>query len=128
MSEEPIVREMTPIERTIDRIWRNCWPLDVLFSRRFWTHRKKDYPQTWMFMPPRQSIEAKFLRWVCGLITGHEISKTEWGYGGGDYIDRHCRWCDKVIKVPVESGRFIPTFDEMRPDKWPEFKEAHSPK
>ncbi len=33
-------------------------------------------------------------------MTGHEISKTEWGYGGGLFVDRNCRWCDKVIKVP----------------------------
>ena len=42
------------------------------------------------------------LEWLCGKLTGHELSKTEWGYGGGKFVDRNCRWCDKVIKVPKQ--------------------------
>jgi len=34
-------------------------------------------------------------------LVGHEHSKTEWGYGGGGMIDRNCRWCDKLIQVPM---------------------------
>ena len=85
-------------------------------------NRDTDYPQTWYYMPPRWSRRAQergktkhstlgyplclFLEFFCGLIGGHELSKTEWGYGGGDYADRHCRWCDKVIRVPKESIYF----------------------
>jgi len=43
---------------------------------------------------------------LCGLLTGHEKSATEYGYGGGDYIDRNCRWCDKVILEPIEESRW----------------------
>lgn len=42
------------------------------------------------------------LQWFCGLVTGHEPSKTEWGYGGGKFVDRNCRWCDYRIKVPIQ--------------------------
>lgn len=44
------------------------------------------------------------LQWICGFLTGHEISKTEWGYGGGKFADCNCRWCDHVIKVPVKEN------------------------
>ncbi len=50
--------------------------------------------------------------WICGLFIGHEISKTEWGYDGGEKIDCHCRWCDKVIQISLEEARFrFPTFN-----------------
>lgn len=83
-----------------------------------------NYPQTWYYMPPRWSRKAKylnsnkvkhhligyplrrFLEFLCGLFGGHELSKTEWGYGGGLYADRWCRWCDKLIQVPKESIYF----------------------
>lgn len=42
-----------------------------------------------------------FLLWLCSKLTGHEPSKTEWGYGGGRFVDRNCRWCDKLLKVPI---------------------------
>ena len=34
-------------------------------------------------------------------VCGHEISKTEWGYGGGAFIDHWCRWCNEMIEVPA---------------------------
>ena len=52
----------------------------------------------------RKSKLVLFLQWLCGILTGHEISKTEFGYGGGGYIDRNCRWCDKVIKIPIKEN------------------------
>jgi hypothetical protein len=54
---------------------------------------------------PRLVIEH-----ICGFLTGHEISMTEWGYGSTSnekskcwkqYIDRSCRWCDKSIEIPI---------------------------
>jgi hypothetical protein len=41
------------------------------------------------------------LQWLCGILSGHELSETEWGYGGGKMVDRNCRWCDKTIHVPM---------------------------
>ncbi|HOU57772.1 MAG TPA: hypothetical protein PK556_12595, partial [Smithellaceae bacterium] len=67
--------------------------------------RRQLYPQLWDCWPkwtgrknPR-IFAARTL--ICGWLTGHEISRTEWGYGGGKYADMNCRWCDKTIRVPV---------------------------
>jgi len=57
--------------------------------------RKKNYPRL-----------RRFLQWLCELA-GHELSLTEWGYGGGDVADRWCRWCDKLIVVPKTSLFFL---------------------
>lgn len=69
------------------------------------------YFQTWMYVAKirRCPLIGPGLVWgiqaVCGLF-GHELSKTEWGYGGGDTADRWCRWCNKLIVVPKDSIRF----------------------
>lgn len=70
-------------------------------SRLWKRNRDKDYPQLWYCMP-WWTPARRFLKWLCG-VTGHELSETEWGYGGGKYADRHCRWCDKRIQVLIES-------------------------
>jgi hypothetical protein len=77
------------------------------------------YPQTW-HLTPKRWVECKnefypngrhklkrsklklFVECLCGALIGHEISKTERGYGGGRMIDCSCRWCDKTIQVPIE--------------------------
>lgn len=72
-----------------------------------WANKSRwDYPQLWYcwpkFMTRNKSpkiTQAK--ERVCGALTGHEISKTEWGYGGGKHADCHCRWCDYVIQIPI---------------------------
>ena len=46
-------------------------------------------------------ILKPIIYWLCKVMIGHEISRTEKGYGGGPYEDRHCRWCDKVFQVPL---------------------------
>lgn len=80
------------------------------------------YPQTWWM---KKYIPFNlFRRWLiykgtyhhnplyyvltslCGLLTGHEKSDTEYGYGGGDFIDRNCRWCDKLILEPIEESKW----------------------
>ena len=72
---------------------------------------KKYYPQLWYCMPKRwkgskggrnhyRTKVSLFLQWLCKLLTGHELSETEWGYSGGNFIIRNCRWCDEYIKVP----------------------------
>ena len=48
---------------------------------------------------------VKVIQFLCG-IRGHEVSKTDWGYGGGDSADVWCRWCDKMFYVPKDSIRF----------------------
>lgn len=64
----------------------------------------RDYPQLWyIWLGKPYWLRRKIKRWIvqpiCGMVTGHEISKTEWGYVGGNYIDLNCRWCDKTIKM-----------------------------
>jgi hypothetical protein len=77
-------------------------------AKRWGKDEDSDYPQTWYHMPKRKRFPwtRAFLQFLCGLLGGHELSKTEWGYGGGDYADRWCRWCDKMIQVPRESIYF----------------------
>jgi hypothetical protein len=85
------------------------------------------YPQTWWLMP-RRWVETddfypngqKMLRrakprlvieHVCEFLTGHEISKTESGYGGGAFVDRSCRWCDKSFQIPASEN--IPNYQNL---------------
>jgi len=69
------------------------------------------YFQTWPYVSRLRRVPViglfltKTIQFVCAL-KGHELSKTEWGYGGGDYADRWCRWCNKLIQVPKTSIRF----------------------
>lgn len=68
----------------------------------------REYPQTWYYMPKRRGLVRRGLRaalqWLCGKWGGHELSETEWGYGGGERVDRWCRWCDTRIQVPKEQS------------------------
>lgn len=68
--------------------------------------RRHEYPQTWWYMPKKMRWIRRVMQWGCKWVGGHEISKTEWEYGGGDFAIRRCRWCDAPIKVPRESIRF----------------------
>ena len=65
---------------------------------------RAEYPQLW-YCWPRWSKRIKsihrFKTWLCGKLTGHEWSKTEWGYGGGKHVDCWCRWCDYCDSVPL---------------------------
>ena len=60
------------------------------------------YRQTWWivcrYFGKREGWRRKVIEKLCGFFAGHELSKTEWGYGGGNFVDRHCRWCDKIMK------------------------------
>lgn len=70
------------------------------------------YFQTWNKVSKvrRWPIVGKILytaiQWLCGKICGHEPSKTEWGYGTGEYADTWCRWCNKFMQVPKTSIQF----------------------
>lgn len=74
------------------------------------------YPQLWYCWPKwtgrRHPRIFRARTWLCGKLTGHELSKTEWGYGGGKYADMNCRWCDKTIRVPVA--------DTFKPESLPD--------
>lgn len=81
----------------------------IYFARKLRVNQKKKrqaYPQLWYAWPkwlfPYRSFRRKILEFLCLIFTGHEISDTEWSYGGGDYVDLHCRWCDRLIKVRKE--------------------------
>uniref|UniRef100_A0A6M3XS35 Uncharacterized protein n=1 Tax=viral metagenome TaxID=1070528 RepID=A0A6M3XS35_9ZZZZ len=72
----------------------------------------KKYFQTWHYVsrikgrvPFIGKPIAKTIQFICGIF-GHELSKTEWGYGGGEYADRWCRWCNKLIQVPKTEIQF----------------------
>ena len=114
---EEYAKEMTRSEQFWYRVWGQRMIARTIFSKRFWNEPFEEYPQTWYYMPYR-GLTRRFLQGLCGFICGHEKSDTEWGYGGGKYVDNWCRWCNKVIKVPISEARFrYPTFNEMRPDK-----------
>jgi hypothetical protein len=73
------------------------------------------YFQTWTYA---QSVREccgdrvyRFLQKICGRITGHEWSKTEWGYGM-DGVDVWCRWCGKFDTISMKEAVLI--FPEIR--------------
>lgn len=66
----------------------------------------EDYRQTWNRVTKLPKWAQAVIRWLCGL-RGHEISATEWGYGGGDNVDCWCRWCNALGSVPRETARFM---------------------
>jgi len=91
------------------------WAAKFTRQNRAIPHRQL-YPQLWDCWPKWTSrknplVFAIRVR-ICGWLTGHEISKTEWGYGGGKYADMNCRWCDKTIRVPVA--------DTFKPESLPD--------
>jgi hypothetical protein len=70
-----------------------------------------NYFQTWPYvsklkrLPVCGKILVRLIQAICGW-RGHELSKTEWGYGGGDTADRWCRWCNKHVQVPKTEIQF----------------------
>lgn len=64
-----------------------------------------EYPQLWWVVSKYPQPIKKVIQFLCGLLGGHELSKTEWGYGG-EHVDRWCRWCNKFIQVPKTSIYF----------------------
>lgn len=70
-----------------------------------WGDSDPGYPQTWHLVTVRITPVRVALVWLCGVLTGHELSETEWDYGGGPTANRNCRWCDKRFEVPKESIR-----------------------
>lgn len=73
------------------------------FHRKNWRLSRWAYPQLWDCWGDwnHGSVGRKRIERTCRAITGHEISRTEWGWDGGPFVDRHCRWCDCVIRVPA---------------------------
>jgi hypothetical protein len=60
-----------------------------------------EYPQLW-YVWNKNRFYYRFIVFLCSILTEHELSKTECEYGGGNFRDGHCRWCDKLIKVPMD--------------------------
>ncbi len=81
---------------------------------------RQKYPQTWWIVSKMKPSHRRIIETLCELFGGHELSETEWGYHGGDKVDRWCRWCNKMIVVPKTSilfrnetaRRFIKSFDQ----------------
>lgn len=80
------------------------------------------YPQTWAInvslsrIPIVGNYIYEFNRWLCGKLTGHHISKTEWGYGiGNGYGDVWCRWCNCMGQVPLSD---LSRFENARHTIW----------
>lgn len=74
--------------------------------------RLKRYIQTWQYVARLNRHLpwiARLIQWLCGL-RGHEISKTEHGYGGGKYADCWCRWCNKHLQIPKAESPFAQEF------------------
>jgi len=70
--------------------------------------------QTWSWVPRRGPLRM-LIQAIHGLW-GHEPSKTEFGYSGGDTVDCWCKWCDKHFTVPMETGRFyFPQLAQLKP-------------
>jgi hypothetical protein len=65
------------------------------------------YFQTWGFSSRLRRIPLvggwlyAAARALCGKLTGHSPSKTEWGYGGGGFGDVWCRWCNQLGRIPL---------------------------
>ena len=63
------------------------------------------YRQTWKYVsrlrrfPLVGPVLVKAIQSFCGLY-GHEKSRTEWGYGGGEMADVWCRWCNYRWQIP----------------------------
>jgi len=107
-------------------IWNTFWISIFLFLAKLHPKNagKENYPQLWNCWPKwtakwsglgyckghGDNVKARvnplwFIRTrLCGFLTGHELSETEWGYGGGRFVDRNCRWCDLLIQVPKQES------------------------
>lgn len=103
----------------IHRIFLFILPYIAMLHPKNWNNESYEYPQLWYvwsgFGFSRWSVAKDGTRTrtkrrvvieqICGFLTGHELSNTEWGYGGGAFVDRNCRWCDKCIKVHKKEDR-----------------------
>ena len=80
------------------------------------------YFQTWNYVvrwTRRLHVEwlRKHIERLCGVITGHEASRTEWGYGGGPLCDVWCRWCNHLWQIPLdECPRALEVLSEVAPE------------
>lgn len=118
------------IHRRIQCFFLWVLPYVARFHPKNWNRRRFRYPQLWYCMPKRW-VELKdefyengnrklrrakpriVLEHICGFLTGHELSATETGYGGGQYIDKNCRWCDKAIQVPLSECDVSPQLGDL---------------
>jgi hypothetical protein len=132
----PQVRSLSaPIKNMsfIHKIFLTILPYMARLHPSNWKEYRWVYPQLWWCMPRRWVETEEFypngqkklrrakprlvIEHICGFLTGHEISGTELGYGGGNMMDRNCRWCDKSISIPKSencvSGIYKNLMDQM---------------
>jgi len=102
-------------QNNMNRFFNYCLIWVARMHPSNWDREGWEYPQLWSvtlrWWPRwnrklktigvyRHATGLKVVQWLCGCLSGHHLSRTEWGYGGGFFVDRHCRWCDHVIRVP----------------------------
>ena len=46
----------------------------------------REYPQVW-YMWNKNRFYYRPIVFLCSILTGHELSKTEWEYGRGNFRD-----------------------------------------
>jgi hypothetical protein len=63
------------------------------------------YLQTWNLVPFRPRWLRRLIRRVCGKL-GHDPSRTEYGYGGGQFVDRWCRWCGQQLQEQFSTSEW----------------------
>ena len=112
----PELRVSSGWRRILHRVVKGILPTVARLHRSNWSRERRAYPQLWWVAVrwfPRWEPKAKasgyyrrarglqVVQKVCGWLTGHETSRTEWGYGGGTHVERSCRWCDYHFRVPT---------------------------
>ena len=137
---------MMPLKYYLHQFTKTILPYFARLHYKNWNLHKEqgncwNNPQTWYLMPPRWNWKKKIpnglgvygqpvfkdadsfwyplrllLQKLCGWMTGHELSKTEWGYGGGNVVDRNCRWCDKLFEVPKQEEMVPNTLKDILTD------------
>lgn len=96
----------------------------LLFQKNRDTPERMKYPQLWYCMPQNKYIKIS-LQFLCKIFGGHELSKTEWGYNGGEYADCWCRWCNRLVQVSKTSLYFThPQSKDMMKDIGKEIKKV----
>jgi len=128
MMAKPISEYETNNARNTDRVlWTDAFASTIWWSpvrMMFWLialvlqpmrpFPDWKYPQLWNFASGKRRV-TRFVRWLCENFIGHELSETEWGYGGDGYVDRWCRWCNLKIGV---AKQFIKP-EEFPVSEWP---------
>ena len=88
--------------------------------RYWWTHPTTGMLIRNIFYNRKREKRWGYDKWIprweafCEKYIGHNIAWGDRGYGGGGFMDCHCAWCDKTLKVrrSEETGK-DPWLDAM---------------